>query len=64
MKLHEIVELVISMKSIDFEVKKIKINIGQKVNRSHISKVVDFHLIDLKFEDDLYFRSLNSTSEL
>ena len=25
---------------------------------------LDFHPIDLKFEEDLYFRSLNSTSEL
>ena len=48
-----------------------EVNIDQKVNivpRS-TTKVVflkssHFHLIDLKFEEDLYFRSLNSTRQL
>ena len=39
-------------------------HIGQKVNIGRISKIVNFHLNDLKFEEDLYFRSLNSTSQL
>ena len=38
---------------------------GQNVNNfGEISKILNFHLIDLKFDKDLYFRSLNSTSEL
>ena len=39
-------------------------NIGQKVNIGRISKIVNFHPIDLKFEEDLYFTSLNSTGKL
>ena len=38
---------------------------GQKVNNWYeISKILNFQPIDLKFEEDLYFRSLNSTSQL
>ena len=41
-----------------------EVNIGQKVNIGRISKIANFHLIDLKFEEGLYFRSLYSTSQL
>ena len=33
-------------------------------NKVGISKILNFHQIDLKFEVDLYFRSLNSTRQL
>jgi len=33
-----------------------------EVNIGQISKIVNFYPIDLKFEEDLHFRSLNSTS--
>ena len=38
------------------------IPIGQKVNIGLISNIVNFHPIDLKFEEDLYFWSVNSTT--
>ena len=53
-KLHKMVELVISKKSIDLKAK------GQQPGR--ISKIINSHLIDLKFEEDLDIRSLNSTT--
>ena len=37
---------------------------GQKVNIGRISKIVNFQPIDLKFEEDLYFRSQTSTNQL
>ena len=47
-----------------------EVNIGQKVqhwpkvnNLGEISEILIFHPIDLKFEEDIYFRSLNSTSQ-
>ena len=33
-------------------------------NLGGISKILNFHPIDLKFEEDLYFTSLNSSSQL
>ena len=63
-KLHYMVEFVTSNKPIVFEV-----NIDQKVNTVPRSttkvvflKILNFHPIDLKFEEDLHIRSLNSTT--
>ena len=39
-----------------------KVNMGQKVNIGQISKIANFYVIDLKFEEDLHIRSLNSTT--
>ena len=41
-----------------------EVSIGQKDNKGRISEIVNFHPIDLKFEENLYFRSLNSISKL
>ena len=52
------VEFVIWKKQIVFEVKR---SARPKVNNfGGISKILNFHQNDLKFEEDLYFRSLNS----
>ena len=39
-----------------------EINIKQKVNIGRICKIVSFHPIDLKFEEDLHIWSLNSST--
>ena len=36
----------------------------EKKKTDGISKILNFHLIDLKFEEKLYFRTMNSTSQL
>ena len=41
-----------------------EVNMDQKVIIGHISKIVNFHLIDLKFEKDLYITLLNSNGQL
>ena len=57
------VEFGIVKKPIVFEVKRSNGQRRPKVNNfSEISKVLNFHPIDLKFEEDIYFMSLNSTS--
>ena len=59
------VEFVIRKKSVVFEIKRSKGQHRPKVNNlGGISKILNFHPIDLKFEKDLYFRSLNSTNQL
>ena len=61
-KLHHMVEFVIWKKQIVFEVKR---SARPKVNNfGGISKILNFHQNDLKFEKILYFSSLNSTSQL
>ena len=35
---------------------------GQNINIGQLSKIVNFHPIDLKFEEDLRIWSLNSTT--
>ena len=61
-KLHHTVEFVMRKKPIVLRSK------GQqrpKVNNiGEVSKILKFHPIDLKFEEDLYFRSMKSTSQL
>ena len=58
-------EFVIRKKTIVFEVNiDQKVNIGQRSTTGEISKILNFHPIDLKFEEDLYFTSLNSTRQL
>ena len=53
MELHHIIEFVIRKKSIVFEVKRSKGQHKQKVNNlGGISKILNFHPIDLKFEED------------
>ena len=49
-----------------FEVNiKQKVNIGPRSTTKVVfRKFLNFHPIDLKFEEDLYFMSLNSTSQL
>ena len=54
MKLYKVVEVVSTEKPIDFEVK------GHQF--CQISKILNFHPIDLKFEEDLHIRSVNSTN--
>ena len=62
-KLHHMVEFVIRKNLIVFEVKRAKGQHRPKVNNfGEFSKILDFHPIDLKFEENLYFRSLNSTT--
>ena len=62
-KLHHMVEFVIRKKPIVFEFKRSKGQHRPKGNKlAKISKILNFHPIDLKFEQDLYFRSLNSTT--
>ena len=39
-----------------------QVNRGQKINTGRISKIVNFHMIDLKFGEDLHIWSLNSTT--
>ena len=59
-KLHHMVEFVISKKPIAFEVKTSKRQHRPKVNNwGEISKILNFHPIDLKFEEYLYIWSLN-----
>ena len=59
------VEFVIRKKPIVFEVKRSKDQHRLKVNNlGEISKILNFHPIDLKFEEDLYFRSRNSNNQL
>ena len=53
MKLHQVVEVVLTEKHIDFEVK------GQRSSWGQISEIVIFHPIELKFEQDLHIASLN-----
>ena len=58
------VEFVIRKKPIVFEVKRSKGQHRPKVNSlGEISKILNFHPIDLKFEEDIYFMSLNSTNK-
>ena len=52
-KLYQVVDVVSTEKPIDFEVK------GQRSSSGQISKIVIFHLIDLKFEQVLHFASLD-----
>ena len=59
-KLHHMVEFVICKKHIVFEVKRSTQAKGQQL--CQISKILNFHPIDLKFEQDLQIRSLNSTT--
>ena len=60
------VEFIIRKKPIVFEVNMDGPN-GQnrpKVDKlGDFSKILNFHPINLKFEEDLYFRLMNSTSE-
>ena len=64
MKLHHMVEFVRRKKPIVFEVKRSQGQHSPKVNNfGVIYKILNFHPIDLKFEEDLYLRSLNSTSQ-
>jgi len=37
-------------------------DVGQKANLGRFSKILKFHPIDLKFEQDLQIRSMNSTT--
>ena len=39
-----------------------KINVDQKVNIDQISKILNFHPIDLKFEEHFHVMSLNSST--
>ena len=57
--LHHMVEFVIRKKPVVIEVKRSTVN-----NLGDISKILNFHPIDLTFEEDFYFRSLNLTSQL
>ena len=52
-KLHHLVEFVIRKKPVVFEVKR---------STWPNSKIVNFHPIHLMFEEDLHYRSLNSTT--
>ena len=57
------VEFVIRKKSTVFEVKMSKGQHRPNVNNfGEISKILNFHPIDLKFEEDIYVGSLNSTT--
>ena len=58
-KLHQMVEFVINKKPLDFEVKR---STQAKDQLLSISKIVNFHLNDLKFEHDFHIGSLNSTT--
>ena len=64
MKLQQMPELVVRQTPIYFfEVKRSKGHHRPKVNNFfQISKILNFHLINFKFEDDLHIRSLNSTT--
>jgi len=60
-----LVEFVIRKKRIVFEVKRSQGQHRPKVNNLVvISKILNLHPINLKFEKELYCRSLNSTSGL
>ena len=52
-KLYHVVEVVSTEKPIDFEVK------GQRSSWGQIFEIVIFHLIDLKFEQDLQIASMD-----
>jgi len=62
MILHYMVECVRWKKPIIFEIKR---STSAKVNNlGDTSKILNFHLIDLKFEKDLYITLLNSNGQL
>ena len=60
-RLHQTVELIKSKKPIDFEVKRTRWAECQRL--CEISKkIINFHPNDLKFEENLHIKSVNSTT--